>query len=198
MILLHDRQYIFHIPEFLNSEEIDLIHKHVENIPSTEGSISTKSQTTNVVPEFAPDKEVRDSTVKWIGFDQEIKWFWIKLIEVINGVNHDFFHFDIGSCNAVQYGTYPSPGGKYKSHIDTIDYSYPQRKISFSIQLTDENEYEGGDLLIYNNNIQEPYKASRKKGSITIFFSMFIHEVTPVTSGTRQSLVSWVLGPPLK
>ena len=36
--------------------------------------------------------------------------------------------------------------------------------------------------------------ASRTKGSIIVFESKLIHEVTPVTSGTRYSLVKWVQG----
>ena len=36
----------------------------------------------------------------------------------------------------------------------------------------------------------------RKKGSIIVFPSFIYHRVTPVTEGTRYSLVTWNLGYP--
>ena len=47
---------------------------------------------------------------------------------------------------------------------------------------------------------EETYaQASRGKGSVIVFDSRSIHEVTPITSGTRYSLVKWYHGDePLK
>ena len=39
-------------------------------------------------------------------------------------------------------------------------------------------------------------KEARKKGSVIVFPSFLLHKVTPVTSGTRYSLVMWTLGQP--
>ena len=36
----------------------------------------------------------------------------------------------------------------------------------------------------------------RPKGSIIVFPSFLYHQVTPITKGTRYSLVMWVLGRP--
>ena len=64
------------------------------------------------------------------------------------------------------------------------------------VQLSDEEEYEGGDLqFMINNKIVD---APRKKGTIVIFPSFIMHRVTQITKGTRQSIVGWVSGPPYR
>ena len=72
------------------------------------------------------------------------------------------------------------------------------RKLSLTLQLSDSDEYEGGDMVFLTDGLDvdgDPtMTASRTKGSIIVFDSKLIHEVTPVTSGTRYSLVKWVQG----
>lgn len=76
------------------------------------------------------------------------------------------------------------------------------RKISMTISLNDHKEYSGGNLRFDLG----PHRADRyhtcteirPKGSIVVFPSHIQHCVTPVTRGTRYSLVSWHLGPPFK
>ena len=64
----------------------------------------------------------------------------------------------------------------------------------------DSTEYEGGDFEISvntpTNNTIHKVEALQKKGSIVVFPSFVWHRVTPVTKGTRYSLVSWYLGNP--
>ena len=71
-----------------------------------------------------------------------------------------------------------------------------KEKISISIQLSDENEYEGGELEFKTgmNNITAP----KNFNSVLLFPSYLIHRVKPVTKGTRRSLVLWISGPKFK
>lgn len=64
-----------------------------------------------------------------------------------------------------------------------------ERKINLIVQLCEEDEYEGGDLLV------GPFKASRKFGTGIFFPSDRVHSVTPVTNGTRFSLIGHAWGP---
>ena len=73
------------------------------------------------------------------------------------------------------------------------------RKLSMSIVLN--SDFEGGDFEIYR--LEEHCSVCRdtpklKTGSIYIFPSVLEHRVSPVTKGTRYSLVIWFLGPPFK
>ena len=65
-----------------------------------------------------------------------------------------------------------------------------------SIQLSDSDEYEGGDFEI-ESKIWSDYEKElfRQKGTIITFPSFMKHRVTPITAGTRKSLVVCVDGP---
>jgi PKHD-type hydroxylase len=58
--------------------------------------------------------------------------------------------------------------------------------------------YEGGYFQINVGKESEPLFIQAKKGRAIFFPSFMIHRVTPVTLGTRRSLVVWVLGPKFK
>jgi PKHD-type hydroxylase len=80
-----------------------------------------------------------------------------------------------------------------------VDVGYDRnmnRKLSFVLFLNDVSEYEGGKLLLYNAT--EPLIPEALKGTIVFFPSYVLHEVTPVTKGTRNTLVGWVSGPRFK
>ena len=75
------------------------------------------------------------------------------------------------------------------------------RKISMTLNLTDPNSYEGGNLKFdlgphVKGNRIKVCDDSRSQGTLIVFPSFMYHCVTPVTSGTRYSLVLWLLGKP--
>jgi PKHD-type hydroxylase len=76
------------------------------------------------------------------------------------------------------------------------------RKLSVTVSLNDPNEYEGGNLQFdLGPHRPDQYHTCleiRPKGSVIVFPSHVHHQVTPVTSGTRYSLVAWSLGAPFK
>lgn len=76
------------------------------------------------------------------------------------------------------------------------------RKLSATISLNDSAEYEGGnlefDLGPHRPDRYHTCTEIRPKGSIVVFPSHIYHRVTPVTSGTRYSLVCWNLGAPFR
>lgn len=63
------------------------------------------------------------------------------------------------------------------------------RKINLSLQLSDPNDYEGGDLVI------DGYVSSREFGTGIFFPANVFHEVTPITRGARTSLIGHSWGP---
>jgi PKHD-type hydroxylase len=72
----------------------------------------------------------------------------------------------------------------------------PVRKLSISIQLTNPDEYEGGELYLYQSDKGE--LMDKTQGTLIMFPSYVLHEVMPVTKGTRNSLVTWVTGKQFK
>ena len=51
------------------------------------------------------------------------------------------------------------------------------------------------EFIDYHNNL---IVAPKSKGTMIVFDSRIPHRVTPVTSGQRISLVTWMLGPKLR
>ena len=95
-----------------------------------------------------------------------------------------------------QYTEYPE-GGFYEWHIDsdiTCEHEPPVRKISMTLLLSPESEFEGGHLEVTAQDRVAPIK----QGHAIFFASYLQHRVTPVTRGNRKSLVMWFGGPPLK
>ena len=68
------------------------------------------------------------------------------------------------------------------------------RKLTIILQLTDENTYEDCNLMIQNGD--KLVTTNKKQGSIIIFPSFMMHQVTPIKKGIRNSLVLWAYGPP--
>ena len=68
------------------------------------------------------------------------------------------------------------------------------RKLSFVLQLSNPENYEGGELQI-EDALGNIVSVTKNKGAIIFFDSRTRHRVSKVTKGSRQSLVGWVVGP---
>ena len=126
-------------------------------------------------------------------------WINALLCGYIRYANSLNFHYNLSDDDKelAQISKY-SVGEFYGEHRDfgTNDNSIT-RKLSLTVQLSDEDSYEGGDLIFYNGSIKD--KSPRGKGSVIVFDSRLFHEITPVIKGTRYSLVKWYHGDePLK
>lgn len=142
------------------------------------------------------NSEIRESEVRWVSGDSELRnVIW----NYANAANADSFGFDlVQNMFAIQHTTYyGKDNGHYGWHEDIkwIGDNHYSRKLSMSIQLCDPSEYEGGKFEFeIDGQIVSP-DGFEKKGSILVFPSFLKHRVTPVTKGTRKSIVSWVEGP---
>jgi PKHD-type hydroxylase len=138
--------------------------------------------------------------IAWLESDEvesDFDWVYATLANAISRVNNEHFQFDLTHLTALQFTVYNgSNHSNYQKHLD-LGRQFPNRKLSFSVQLSDENEYTGGDLRFHYIKNQ-PEIAPRTKGKIIFFPSWVVHDVTPVTQGTRRSLVGWVNGPNFK
>lgn len=142
------------------------------------------------------DKKVRDVEVYDIPIDTNTQSTYEKIAFIISKVNTEYYQFDLSSIqNALQllhYKHTPDSDGHYDWHVDFGPGPMSTRKLSISIQLSDENKYEGGELEI---NDHGGIKTARKeKGAVSIFPSYLLHRVAPITQGERWALVIWVHG----
>lgn len=142
--------------------------------------------------------EVRRSDLNWMPNTPETTWVFEKLAHVVSSLNSQYFRFDLtGFGEQIQLTHYDSSEhGMYGWHVD-FGKTGPSRKLSIVMQLSDPSEYEGGNLELQPHG-KEVIKIKKQRGLVVAFPSWTLHQVTPVTQGNRQSLVSWITGPAFK
>jgi PKHD-type hydroxylase len=141
---------------------------------------------------------IRRSKISWLNKGQDTAWVFEKLSDVVSSLNAQFFRLDLtGFGEPVQLTNYDqSDHGMYGWHQDYGGGVSPSRKLSIVLQLTDPSRYEGGNLQVLTTG--EPQTIRKQRGLIAAFPSYTLHQVTPVTQGSRQSLVAWITGPAFK
>ena len=140
--------------------------------------------------------DARDSKVSWLYAVDNIEWVFRRVTDITLNLNERFFKFDLFGLNeGFQFTNYISPSGKYGKHVDR-GMNIPVRKLSISIQLTNPEEYEGGELYLYDD--EKGTLMDKTQGTLIMFPSYVLHEVMPVTKGERNSLVTWVTGKQFK
>ena len=68
------------------------------------------------------------------------------------------------------------------------------RKLSFALQLSDPDDYEGGNVQMLDET-GASYIMPRQRGTMCLFDSRTMHRVHKVRKGVRKSLVGWGVGP---
>jgi PKHD-type hydroxylase len=181
-------------PGFLSPEECQKVIELSANLPEEQGGIYTKSTNGGALThERSRNREdVRSSKVRWMPPELENMWLYDRLETAIEKLNQAY-RFDLYGFEMLQVSTY-GVGGHFGWHIDTGGEDESTRKLSLSVQLSDSSDYEGGDLEFIGVSGDHP----RSIGSLIAFPSFLAHRVTPVTRGTRISLVGWIHGPPVR
>lgn len=157
----------------------------------------------------------RDSTNAWVPsthWTAGFIWHYIERanrenflydIKNIDGESMQFTQYNIGEFygwhNDAGFASHYKPVSVGNNCIEERKQDYINenielvRKLSFVIQLSDPDDYEGGNLQLLSEN-GKSYFAPRKRGTIIVFDSRTQHRVLKVTRGTRKSLVGWVVG----
>jgi|TARA_R110002012_G_scaffold285904_1_gene477185 PKHD-type hydroxylase len=147
-------------------------------------------------PGGGTDTRKRVTTISWIPF-KEMSHMYEDLNNFIQKANRNHFGFgDIRITEQAQFTEYPV-GGFYDWHMDcdvNMAHEPPVRKISMTVLLNHESEFEGGHLEVGNTGKIKHLK----QGNALVFASFIHHRVQPVIKGVRQSLVVWFGGEPFK
>lgn len=139
--------------------------------------------------------DLRMSKVMFIAPGQN-EWIYDKLAQACISVNARRYQFEIrGFQTELQLANYGTDDF-FNWHMDFGIGDISNRKLSISVQLSDEDEYEGGELQFMIN--QDIHVAPKTKGTAIIFPSFAQHRVTEVTKGNRMSIVGWIAGPPYR
>ena len=185
-------------PYFWTLPELERLKEVVKTLELGEATVRT-----DVGPQTS-NPDLRQSRVAFIEPNPDTSWIFQKIGDAIRFHNQTYYNYDITGIEHLQFTEYPAGEGYYKPHMDwgaglVMGRGDICRKLSFSIQLSNPDSYEGGDFRVVDGtDFSEQSAKLREFGTIIVFPSWVLHEVTPVTAGTRRSLVGWCLGPDFK
>ena len=140
--------------------------------------------------------DYRKSEISWIPEEPNNQWLYDKISQYAISANKEMWNFDIwGYHDTLQFTNYYGDGGHYDWHAD-LGPGISNRKLSVVLQLSDPKDYVGGELQM---NTGGGITSVKKEYGLLCFFPSFVlHRVTPLTSGTRTSLVTWLCGANLR
>lgn len=172
-----------------SEEELNQIIKIGSSLEMLEGKVDSENNL---------KKDVRRALTSWIEYNNDTAWLYDRLAYITRCLNGKFYKFDLyGFSEHMQFTEYKAEDqGHYTWHIDTglnPENSFSPRKLSIVLQLSDPEEYEGGDLELFTSD--PPLQILKCKGLVAAFPSYTLHRVTPVTKGIRRTLVVWTTGP---
>jgi PKHD-type hydroxylase len=150
------------------------------------------------------NENIRTSLVNFHSWNEENKWIFEILNDVITRINARWYGLDLNGYEKFQYAEYTAEQqGKYDWHMDThlgdenvlID-QVETRKLSLSLLLNEPGVgFDGGEFQFNLGKEEDAFTVPFVKGRIIAFPSWMIHRVRPVTKGVRKSVVIWVTGP---
>jgi len=176
-----------YLEQAFTPEECQKIIDYANGFKKINAGVSNKSELNN---------KIRESKVVWITPDSDVGWVYQRMTDVITKLNAGYFNFDLfGFTEGFQFTEYNAPSGYYGKHVDSM-FNGTVRKLSFVLQLSDPKDYEGGELQIHLCGTPDVMK--KEQGTLIVFPSPTLHEVTPITEGRRYSLVGWITGKPFK
>jgi len=179
-------------PLFTPAQCEDIINKgHQQKAQKAKVGLDTKG-----IKEGRHDVKQRITTVSWIPFTAMPDIY--KIIEdCMNRTNSNHFGYEgMQIMEPAQFTEYPK-GGFYDWHMDAdiiCRNEPPVRKISMTILLSHQSEFEGGDMEFMKDGNKPPLI----QGQAIFFNSLLRHRVAKVKKGVRRSLVMWFGGPRFK
>ncbi len=81
-------------------------------------------------------------------------------------------------------------GGGYDSHVDNAYMSSGRSDLSFTLCLSDHNQFTGGSLEV--DTVMDSVEIELEQGEIVIYPSTTMHRVNKVTNGERIACVGWI------
>lgn len=150
-------------PALVNYERVvDTSYRNVSLIPLSTAEVISRNREKRVYL----DKQIFESAIKVVKLYEDSPYLNIQ-----QDTGYDLLRYEVGCF--------------FNTHVDTGNGVY--RTLSCSFMLNEE--YDGGMWEFFHGEL----KLKPPKGSAVVFPSNFLfpHAITPVTAGTRFSIVTW-------
>ena len=178
-------QFVIYRENYLSDIECDKLIQALDTEELKEGEL-VGDYTDGII-----NKNVRQT----LNIDFRDENLFVKLNNAIKLANEQYFNYDIDSIDTLRFLKY-GIGGTYNWHTDYGRHECSMRKLTAIIQLSDGNDYEGGDFEfgLTDKEGNGLIKGNRTKGCLIVFPSFLSHRVTPITKGKRYSIITWMEG----
>ena len=218
------QNYLWQAPEYFSPREIKELISASDKLHWDIGKVGGPNNDKDAIETGTEDWSIRSSQIKWfdLAMGHMPEHLLHKIYDAANQANTDCgWNHTWDYMENPQYTVYNEQperkGDFYTWHTDAGPILYDNgmhRKLSMTIQLSDQDDYEGGhfqwlephrqfDQMTGTNpqvNMQDAIStlsfSSKSIGSVCIFPSFLYHQVTPVSIGQRKSLVCWFTGMP--
>lgn len=176
--------------QYFSKDQCEFIINEGLKLPDIKANLGVNGENHN--------DEYRRSNVRFIQKDNpKFTWLFQEMWRMAIESNDMWFGFHLSKLDFIQLAEYDSAyEGEYKKHHDVfwINGTNYHRKLTAVIQLSDPNDYEGGDLILHTQN-ESPPSEIKKQGSVIFIPSFIEHQANKVTKGKRYSLACWFDGP---
>ncbi len=178
--------YVY-FPKFFSEEECNEIEK--------EGKKNLKKATVRE----SYGKSLRDTNIAFINEYSSVRNLLEKIVNQMVFAGNEYYECQLKKFEQVQYAEYKKDMF-YRWHTDAVNNPEDplRRDLSASLILNRKHEYTGGSLQVIQpdcisiDNVLTPRDIEdQEQGTLIVFPSSMIHQVTKVTSGIRKSLVIW-------
>lgn len=166
----------------LTAEECAAVIAEGQSLPPMDGRVELGADTYRV------------SHIAWIEPNERTHWLFHRLGILFTEINKAYGFDMVGFVDALQFTEY-GVGQHFDWHVDIGRDQTSLRKLSMTIQLSADGDYDGGELDFVGLS---PMPQARVQGSATFFPSYLGHRIHPVTRGVRRSLVAWASGLPFR
>lgn len=148
--------------------------------------------------------KIRKSKLKFFDRNDETDFIFSRFNYIGQSLNNQFYNFNLNGYKSFQYTVYDSKDeGNYGWHMDTIlgsgldeTWKDETRKLTMVLLLSEPGvDFTGGEFQINLGNESNASTPDFFKGRVLAFPSFMIHQVKPVLTGIRKSIVVWIEGP---
>jgi PKHD-type hydroxylase len=128
----------------------------------------------------------RDCILCWLPITPKIQWLYNRLLP--------FFHK--AGCSRMEEPQFCFylPSMYFDWHFDNLaGYGHGTDRIAGAvIQLSDPEDYEGGELQVQDEN-ENTITVDKRRGTMVFMSGEVLHRVTKLESGSRYSITIWGL-----
>lgn len=170
-----------HLPRAFLPEHCDEVLSYFIGLQSAKINLETPIE----------DDSIRSTKVIGHPIENHVSYALWQLSVTINLLR---WNLHVTEPDVIQLGEYTKED-HYDWHMDADPFlikNGQQRKITAVLMLSDRSNYEGGQFEFRDATL------NFGKGDVVVFPSLLEHRVSPVTNGTRRTMVCWSLGPALR